>query len=321
MKKEQISEALSFIDDNLIEQTNKLRMAPRKKRPAYIGWVRYGSLVAAAALIFVVGIRVIGSVHGGTKAATPLNQQKECESTSLPNSFFSENVANDNIDSYTNDYAEKTFMIVATCAPQANDSLGQSENDFDLSGSKINSNEKEGMIVPESDDAAVKDVADDFTGVKNDASLEDVSTENVSTKGGSVGIGGPVKRGSKLTDESQNIITTSDVLSYDVLSANAESLSVLFTNSSSQNVEMESYYELEELLGDSWYTCKFAVDEQMVGWNAILYKYNAKESARIDYTFEYLYGPLEKGRYRVVQNMNFENMDEKITLAFEFMIE
>ena len=67
MKKEQLSEAMSFIDDDLLEQTNKLRMTPkvRNVRDLRRMWVRYGSL--AAALVAVAGVSVY-ALNGPLKA-------------------------------------------------------------------------------------------------------------------------------------------------------------------------------------------------------------------------------------------------------------
>lgn len=75
MNKEIISEALNYIDDSLLEQTDRLRNAPRSQKIRNIRWVKYASLVAAATVVLVVGSVTIGNL-GGAK-----NHGMKAEST------------------------------------------------------------------------------------------------------------------------------------------------------------------------------------------------------------------------------------------------
>ena len=105
MKKEQLSEAMSFIDDDLLEQTNKLRTRPNvpSARNLRRMWVRYGSL--AAALVAVAGVSVY-ALNGPLKAKSA----KEASMTTVMRS--AEYAAADSFDENLD------AMLMETSAPE-----------------------------------------------------------------------------------------------------------------------------------------------------------------------------------------------------------
>ena len=76
MKKEELSDAMSYIEDELLEQTNKVRSHPRGSgltTRRYSNIVRWAAIAAAAALVVGIGYGTVNSLlfkNNGAKEAT-----------------------------------------------------------------------------------------------------------------------------------------------------------------------------------------------------------------------------------------------------------
>ena len=66
LKKEDLSQAMGALDDEMIEETDALRKKAKRKRPRLPAWV----YAAAAAVLLIASLGVFRLIRGGAPAST-----------------------------------------------------------------------------------------------------------------------------------------------------------------------------------------------------------------------------------------------------------
>lgn len=314
MKKEQISEALSFIDDDMLEETNKLRMAPRSekaKKPhkvSYIKVIKYASFVAAAALVIVVGVKTIGSVRGGKMSSAdsfaPSSSKREYRATSAPMAtqapgaaeVYSAGDVDDNSDNYNDYYSYEEPLAIPT--------LNQLTNGND------NYDEQQGANdIPQNDG----------NGLDGNGS-ENAATGRREEDGGAVGDFTTTR--SEKESASETVITAQSEIVYTVLEEKDDSrISFIITNNMSESISCSPEWALEVLVEDVWYEVESGMADTE-NWAGLL-EFKPGESMNFSY-LESIYSTLSAGKYRIVQSFTVKKKgpgdDDYIVLGLCFEV-
>ena len=96
---------------------------------------------------------------------------------------------------------------------------------------------------------------------------------------------------------------------------------IVITDLSGEDNTYGESYRIDKLEDDKWYELKDIVDGN-VGWNMIGYKINDNNELTMEVDWEWLYGPLERGEYRIVKSVsNTKNSYDDRQVAAQFTIE
>ena len=104
-------------------------------------------------------------------------------------------------------------------------------------------------------------------------------------------------------------------------------LTLVFTQSGGEDVaelSTGSYYVLEKLEGDTWTKLEYLPLEYEVAWDSVAYLIPKEGTLTRDVTWEWLYGTLTPGEYRIGKEiMNFRGTGDydKETVYASFVIE
>ncbi len=98
---------------------------------------------------------------------------------------------------------------------------------------------------------------------------------------------------------------------------------ITVTNDSSYTCTFGTYYCLETEIDGIWYSVPFEGDEEEIGWDDLGYEVGPRgEQFSLVVDWEWLYGDLEPGRYRMVKDLFYNNdWQEKYYVAAEFEIQ
>lgn len=103
-----------------------------------------------------------------------------------------------------------------------------------------------------------------------------------------------------------------------------EGLTVVVENESIEEAIYGDDFVLERMIEGNWYQMTTLLEEENYGFNAIGYSLIPGESGEWEVNWEWLYGSLERGEYRIIKGvLDFReagNFDEYY-LAAEFVIE
>ena len=69
------------------------------------------------------------------------------------------------------------------------------------------------------------------------------------------------------------------------------------------DLQTGSWYEIERFDGEKWQKVEYKVPEESVVWNSMAYVINKNDETRWDFQWEWLYGELEKGHYRIAKEI------------------
>ncbi len=121
-------------------------------------------------------------------------------------------------------------------------------------------------------------------------------------------------------------ISISDDFKMSVGSVSPTGIEIKVSNNSSKTLYWGSWFALEKKENNNWYEVtptKLKNNETTIAWTNSLAFLNSFETINIDQQWEYGYGKLSKGDYRIVKYFFFDerNQDEKIYVACEFSIE
>ena len=96
---------------------------------------------------------------------------------------------------------------------------------------------------------------------------------------------------------------------------------IVITDLSGEDNTYGEDYRIDRLENGKWYELEDIVDGN-VGWHMIGYKINDDNELRMDVNWEWLYGPLESGKYRIVKSVsNTKRLYDGRHVAAEFTIE
>lgn len=93
------------------------------------------------------------------------------------------------------------------------------------------------------------------------------------------------------------------------------------TNSTGDEAVFGSYYELQRKTGDGqWQPLDYILDKNSIGWESIAYIIKGNSTWEVKINWEWLYGKLAKGNYRLVKNFHFEDYSTTYSVWTEFEI-
>lgn len=286
MNKEQISDALSFIDDSMLEQTNKLRMAPRAKKITRIRWTGVAS-AAAAVLVLVAGatsLRLFS--RQSMKEAAPSMAEQNHFAMMAESATESAGTLESKVLAPIDRVADESngFEAKPTSAGNWLQETTVSEDTSIMLGSNINLE------------------ADGFNGVAN--GLLD-------------------KDGFYYGNASLNYVPEQQDINYTVESIDRNNVTFTCSNNLSSTVYTGDDYELETNIDGIWYTCEPITE---IGFDSILWSVDAKAERVFNYSFDYAYGELQGGKYRIVKKFYLSapdpvNKPKELLVAVEFDIE
>ncbi len=315
MKKEQISEALSFLDDDLIEQTNKLRMAPRSRKVSYIRWVKYASCVAAAALVLVVGVNVLKNVRGVS--------MKSADYAAPSFSTMQSNTESDEYDyEIMTTAAPGTYRKSAEAWNTAEDGEcladeASSGDDFYTSNVNAEVNEPNGIENSEMQNFALG-FEDKSAGAQNES-------DGLFSNGGLeiTGAASELCNGSGGGErpEKPAVKETSDVL-YEFAGVDENGISFIVTNNGSETIIAGPEWFIDVLVDGDW--CDYAYSGIGPGSTGEIFEVKPGEIRCLTYP-EFVIGKLDPGAYRIIQEFikrkKGPDDETSLVLGMSFVVE
>ena len=96
---------------------------------------------------------------------------------------------------------------------------------------------------------------------------------------------------------------------------------IVITHLSGEDNTYSEWYRIDKLEDGKWYELEDIVDGN-VGWHAVGHLVGEDNKLRMDVKWEWLYGPLKTGKYRIVKGFsNEKNPYVDRHVAAEFIIE
>ena len=95
---------------------------------------------------------------------------------------------------------------------------------------------------------------------------------------------------------------------------------IVITDLSGENNTYGEWYRIDKLEDGKWYELEDIVAGD-VGWHMIGYSVGDDNQLTMDVDWEWLYGPLESGEYRIVKAFSGDNPYDIKYVAAEFTIE
>ncbi len=93
---------------------------------------------------------------------------------------------------------------------------------------------------------------------------------------------------------------------------------IVITDLSGEDNTYGESYRIDKLEDGKWYELEDILDGN-VGWNMMGYKINDDNELRMEIDWEWLYGSLEKGKYRIVKGFSNEknpHVDKHVAAKF-----
>lgn len=123
----------------------------------------------------------------------------------------------------------------------------------------------------------------------------------------------------EIGDKSEVEITNNDVLlSIKEGSLTRKGVTLILTNNSDKNYSYGNPYEIEIKKNGEWHKINVELYFTLPALHLA-----SKESKELEIDWEYGYGKLANGTYRIIKNLNYENEDgtyESFNVAVEFTI-